>query len=50
MSAPANRQRAPTGLKTDRLRLSRGVIGTGVSKVGHIRLSLALKLSFGRDP
>jgi len=34
MSAPASRQRAATGLKTDRLRPLRGVIEASVSKGG----------------
>ena len=46
MSASANRERATTGLKTDRLRPSRGVIGTGVSKGGTYSLMPGSQIEF----
>ena len=46
MSEPANRQRAATGLKTDRLRPSRRVIGTGISKGGAYSLMLGYQIEF----
>ena len=46
MSASANRQRAATGLNTDRLRLSRGVIYAGVSKGGTYSLIYGSQIEF----
>jgi hypothetical protein len=50
MGAPANSQQAAKGLKNDLLQPSGGVITLVFQQVGHIRLCLALTLSFGHDP
>ena len=46
MSAPANRQRAATGLRNDRLRPPRGVIDAGVSQSGTYSLMPGSQIEF----
>ena len=46
MSASANRQRAATGLRNDRLRPPRGAIYAGVSPGGTYSLMLGSQIEF----